>query len=109
MYVTEQIPETTLTLTMEGELDHHRTREVIEDIREKIDCMLPKRLVLDLRGLSFSDSSGIAVLLRLHRSMMQVEGVLEVVGVQPQPLKLFETAGLHKILSIRPINPMNQV
>lgn len=95
-----EIPKTTLTLAVNGELDHHRAKEMIEEIRSKIDCTLPKKLVLDLKGLTFSDSSGIAVLLRVSRSMAQIEGELEIIQVQPQPWRLFQAAGLQKILCI---------
>ncbi len=93
-------PLSTLTLAITGELDQHRAGDIIAEIRDKIDCTLPKKLVLDLSGLSFSDSSGIALLIRVSRNMRQLEGELEVVHVQPQPLRLFETAGLHKLVTI---------
>lgn len=95
-----EIPQPTLTLSIAGELDQHRAREIMEEIQRKIDCTLPKRLILDLGGLTFSDSSGIAVLLRVHRYMAQVEGQLEIINVQAQPKRLFETAGLLKLVSI---------
>lgn len=97
-FTTEEVP--TLTLSISGELDHHRASSIIAEIREKIDCTLPKKLILDLSGMSFSDSSGIAVLIRVSRSMAQVEGELEIIHVQPQPLRLFQTAGLTKMLHI---------
>lgn len=99
--VTKQ-EEGVLTLSISGELDHHRTKDIIEEIREKIDCTLPKKLILDLGGLTFSDSSGIAVLLRVSRSMAQIEGKMEVRAVLPQPWRLFQTAGLDKMIDIRP-------
>lgn len=92
--------KTTLTLRITGELDHHRAKEIIAEARDKIDFTLPRRLVLDLSGLTFSDSSGIAVLLRIHQYVTQIEGELAVIHVQPQPLRLFETAGLSKMLQI---------
>lgn len=97
---TTEVDKSTLTLTITGELDHHRAKEIMTEIQEKIDCTLPQKLILDLSGLTFSDSSGIAVLLRVSRCMQQVEGELEIIRVQPQPMKLFETANLVKILKI---------
>lgn len=100
MQIQESLPVTTLTLNINGELDHHRTKDLIQEVRNKIDCVMPKQLILDLEGLSFSDSSGIAILLRLHRSMGQVDGQMRVIHVQPQPWRLFETAGLTKMIEI---------
>ena len=53
-----------LRAELSGELDHHRARAVMEELDRQIDLALPRELVLDLSGLTFTDSSGIAVLLR---------------------------------------------
>lgn len=90
----------TLTLYLEGELDHHRAKEMMAEIRRTIDESLPKTLVLDLSAVTFSDSSGIAVLLRASRAMAQLEGDLTIVNVPPQPHRLFQAAGLGKMLSL---------
>lgn len=46
------------------------------ELDEQIDMALPRRLTLDLSGLSFTDSSGIAVLIRVSRRMEQIKGEL---------------------------------
>ena len=63
-----------LTAAVSGELDHHGARAVMEELDRCIDMTLPRELTLDLGGLTFTDSSGIAVLLRAHRRMGQVRG-----------------------------------
>ena len=88
----------TLTAAVRGELDHHRAKEVMTELDEQIDMALPRRLTLDLSGLSFTDSSGIAVLIRVSRRMEQIKGELIVRGVPPQPWKVFQAAGLHKLI-----------
>ncbi len=90
----------TLTLYLTGELDHHRAKEMMVEIKQTIDETLPKTLVLDLSGVTFSDSSGIAVLLRASRAMTQLEGTLTIVNVPPQPCRLFQAAGLGNLLHI---------
>lgn len=88
-----------LTLYLQGELDHHQAQIVSSQIRQLVDENLPRKLILDLSGLTFTDSSGIAVLLRASRAMKELEGSLDIIQVPPQPLRLFQTAGLEKILS----------
>ena len=90
----------TLTAAVRGELDHHRAKEVMTELDEQIDMALPRRLTLDLSGLSFTDSSGIAVLIRVSRRMEQIKGELIVRGVPPQPWKVFQAAGLHKLIHV---------
>lgn len=95
--------ENRLILSISGEVDHHRAKEILKQIEEKIDRDLPRALVLDLSALDFTDSSGIAVLLRVRRLMAQIHGSLEIIHVPIQAMRLFETAGLDKILNISPM------
>ena len=95
----------TLTAAVRGELDHHRAKEVMTELDEQIDMALPRRLTLDLSGLSFTDSSGIAVLIRVSRRMEQIKGELIVRGVPPQPWKVFQAAGLHKLIRFEQEEP----
>ena len=87
-----------LTAAVSGELDHHRAREVMEELDRRIDAALPRELVLDLGGLTFTDSSGIAGLLRAWKRMGQVRGAMRVVNVPPQADKVFRAAGLQRII-----------
>lgn len=91
--------ERELVMAIAGELDQHRAAHIIEQIKDKIDLLLPRRLVLDLKELSFTDSSGIAVILRLHRAMKQVDGEMAIINLQPQPRKLLLAAGLSQFVS----------
>ncbi len=87
-----------LTAWVEGELDHHRAREVMEELDRRIDVAQPRELILDLGGLTFTDSSGIAVLIRAHRRMGQVRGAMRVVHTPPQAQKVFQAAGLERLI-----------
>lgn len=87
-----------LNAVIGGELDHHRAREVMEELDRQIDAALPRTLTLDLGGLTFTDSSGIAVLLRASRRMAQLQGTMTVVNTPEQARRVFETAGLSKLI-----------
>ena len=81
-----------------GELDHHGARSVIEELDRRIDQARPRELTLDLSGLTFTDSSGIAVLLRTYRRMAQSQGSMRVVNTPAQAGKVFKAAGLERII-----------
>lgn len=87
-----------LRAELSGELDHHRARAVMEELDRQIDAALPRKLTLDLAGLTFTDSSGIAVLLRAHRRMGQVRGAMRVINTPGQAEKVFRAAGLQRII-----------
>ena len=83
---------------MAGELDHHEAKAVMAELDRRIDLAQPRELTLDLSGLTFADSSGIAVLLRAHRRMGQVRGSMRVVNTPAQAGKVFKAAGLERII-----------
>ena len=98
MPVTFREENRRLTAAVSGELDHHRAKEVMEELDRQIDLALPRELVLDLSGLTFTDSSGIAVLLRAWRRVGELGGSVQVVNVPAQAAKVLKTAGLDKLM-----------
>lgn len=87
-----------LRASVSGELDHHGAKAVMEELDRRIDAALPRELTLDLGGLTFTDSSGIAVLLRAWRRMGQVQGSMKVVNTPIQADKVFRAAGLQRLI-----------
>ncbi|WP_336319832.1 STAS domain-containing protein [Streptomyces lavendofoliae] len=57
-------------------------------------------LRLDLSGVSFMDSSGLNLLLRLRRRMQSEAGRLEVVGLQQQPSDLLHITGAYELVTV---------
>ena len=57
--------------------------------------------MLDLSGLNFMDSSGIAVVINALRNMSQIEGKLMLSGISPQPMRVFRASGIDKLVEIR--------
>ena len=90
-----------LTAAISGELDHHRAREVMEELDRQIDAALPRKLTLDFSGLTFTDSSGIAVVLRTYRRMCQIQGSMVVIHTPDQAKRVFQAAGLEKLLQFQ--------
>ena len=60
--------------------------------------MIVYNISLDLGGVSFMDSSGIAVVLRTWRRMSQLGGVMTVRNVPPQAAKVLKAAGIDKLI-----------
>ena len=86
-----------LVARLYGELDHHGAGEV----REKIDTAAlgesRRRLILDLSGLSFSDSSGVGLIMGRYRLMQSLGGTLTVTGAAPRLQGMLRLAGLDKL------------
>jgi len=89
-----------LELRFTGELDHHAAKEAMQAIGQAIDMHLPRDCVIDFAGLSFMDSSGIAVVLNTHKRMQEVGGRAHVQNVPNQPMKVLTASGIYRIVEI---------
>ena len=94
MEVRTKADERTLTVSLRGELDHHAARETVTALERALDAALPVHLTLDFGGVTFMDSSGIAVVMRAFRRMTALGGRLELVNVPAQAKRVFDAAGI---------------
>lgn len=92
--ITQNEREDELVVSMAGELDHHAARDAIERAEDLLVLYPNPRLALDLSGLTFMDSSGLAVVLHLHRTCARCGRDFVVRGTPEQPMRVFEAAGL---------------
>ena len=89
-----------LTVYLTGELDHHAARCAIHTIDELLDEYLPRDCVLDLNGLSFMDSSGIAVIIKLNQRMKSLGGRMWVENPAKQPLRVIDASGIDRLVPV---------
>lgn len=101
MQFTSFLQDGQLTVALTGEIDHHCAKSCIQSITAKIEAYTPKVCVLDFRDVMFMDSSGIAVVINALRSMTRLEGKLMVSNMGQQPMRVFRTSGLDKLVSVK--------
>lgn len=101
MHLTSFLQEGTLTVVLTGEIDHHCAKEYMQSITAKIEAYTPHICVLDFGEVTFMDSSGIAVVINALRNMTKIEGELALCGLNPQPMKVFRTSGIDKLVNIK--------
>lgn len=101
MEVKARSGERRLLLELKGELDHHGAKDVMLRLERELDVALPLQLVLDFGGVSFMDSSGIAVVLRAQRRMAALGGSVTVQRVGAQAKKVFDAAGVSRLVAFR--------
>ncbi len=89
-----------LTITLEGEIDHHSAR----DLRKKIDELLyyyrPKKAALDLSAVSFMDSSGLGLILGRFTLARELGGELILTDPNESVSKVLELAGTSRLIKI---------
>ena len=101
MEIKTQSADRRLVLRLSGELDHHGAKEVMRKMDLAIDAAVPLQLMLDLSGVSFMDSSGIAVVMRAQRRMQALGGSLVVTQVPEQARRVLQTANIGRLIQMK--------
>jgi anti-anti-sigma factor len=87
---------------LSGELDIAGAPQLRSHLRVIVRDRDPERLVLDLAGLDFIDSSGLAVLVWAHRSLSERGNLLCLVAPRPLVRKVLRITGLVDRLNVHP-------
>jgi anti-anti-sigma factor len=100
MQVTRGHTESGLQLQIAGRLDSHWADHLdtclADTVREGHD-----RIALDLSGVTFLSSAGIAVLMRFHRQLSRINGMLTVTRPSKQVRTVLEISKLAEMLIAR--------
>ena len=89
-----------LTVFLIGELDHHEARAAIRSIEELLDEYMPRDCVLDLSQLSFMDSSGIAIIIKVSRRMRSLGGRTWIENPARQPQRVIDASGIDRLVPV---------
>ena len=101
MEINAKSMDRNLLLELSGEIDHHGARDAMRELELAVDAALPKKLVLDMAGVTFMDSSGIALLLRAQQRMRLLDGSILVCHVPEQAKRVLDAAGIGRLVTIR--------
>ena len=86
-------------LSLEGEIDLHVSPRVSISLRQMIEKK-PKRLVVNLSGVTYLDSSGLAVLIEAMQNVEKYGGKFALAGMQETVRSIFEIARLDQVFHI---------
>ena len=90
-----------LLLEISGDIDHHGARSALKEVEMAIDAALPRTLILDFAGVTFMDSSGIALILRSQQRMQLLEGSVVLRNIPAQARRVLDAAGIGRLVSIK--------
>lgn len=87
------------TVYVDGELDEYSASKA-KDILDKIllDNINTERVVFDLSGLSFMDSTGIGLLIGRYKKLRQFNVPSYITGASVATEKVIQLAGLYNIM-----------
>jgi anti-sigma B factor antagonist len=87
----------TVIATVRGDIDLHNSPQLRGRLLGFIEEMKPKKLVLNLAGVAYMDSSAIAVLVESLQKMRKAGGRIFLTNLQPRVQGLLEIARLDSI------------
>lgn len=88
-------------LALAGELDDATAGFLLERMRA-VTAELPGDLAIDIGLLTFIDSTGMTVLVMLHKRVQALGRALTVTDPTPMARRLFQITGLDKVLTVEP-------
>jgi len=97
MSVRIQSSSEVITAFLDGELDHHRAKDIREQIDRHIEEYGPRLLILDFADVSFMDSSGIGLVMGRYRQMKLLDGEVKVQSASEQIARVMKLAGLERL------------
>ena len=89
----------TLTVFLDGDIDHHNARGIRAKIDEKLYLYRPKLVRLDVSNVSFMDSSGLGLILGRFTLARELGGELRVVNPSEGVSRILDLAGTSRLLT----------
>lgn len=98
IHVSTELRSDTAIVTVAGEVDAHTAG----DVRTAVEAVIgPRsRVVVDLTGVTFLDSTGLGVFVTALKHLREQQGSLDLVITSPRVLKVFELTGLDVVIPI---------
>lgn len=86
-------------MTVSGEVDVYTAPQLRSALEERVAAEQIK-IVIDLQGVGFLDSTGLGVLVGRLKALRKIGGSLRVVCTDERILRLFAITGLDQVLPI---------
>lgn len=96
-----RVVEGVRVVTLRGEIDHD-VQDVLRGALLGADGAGPARIVADLSGVTFMDSSGINVFVAAHQHAADTQGWVRIAGAQPSVLRVLQLVGIDTLITCYP-------
>ncbi|MEE4418818.1 STAS domain-containing protein [Streptomyces bugieae] len=99
--VERQVVDGIHVVTVRGEIDHD-VKDALSKALVFKDGTVPPRIVVDLSGVPFMDSSGINVFVTLFQQVSDADGWLRIAGAQEPVLRILQLVGIDSLIPCHP-------
>jgi len=97
--ITTEQTDGICTMSLRGEVDVYTAPRLKESLVSQIESGC-SRIIVDLEGVGFIDSSGLGVLVGGLRRAKEQDGAIRLVCTRDNILKIFRITGLDKVFAI---------
>lgn len=97
MQIEFEMTEDILIADLDGELDHHTSALIREEIDKTVDAFHSKHLIFNFQKVAFMDSSGIGVIMGRYNKISQLGGRLVITGCNEYIDRILDMAGIYTI------------
>lgn len=87
-----------LVLVLQGEMDHHNLRGISLQTDPILKKLRPKMVLMDMQGVPFCDSSGIAAVIGRYKILREWGGKMVLHGLNAQVRKVLSLGGVFNIV-----------
>ena len=87
-------------MSVAGEIDLYTAPRLHGELVTALAGEEPVRLVVDMSGVEFCDSTGMNVLLAAHRRALEHGGDLELAAPRPGVRKILQVTGLESVFTV---------
>jgi anti-sigma B factor antagonist len=90
-----------MVVEAQGDIDLHRSAQFQHDLLEPLERS-PQAVIVDLSGVPYMDSSGVASLVKLLARVRRDKIALKLAGLTPRVRSVFEITRLDSVFEIYP-------
>lgn len=89
-----------LVCYLRGEIDHHISENIRNQIDEMIERYHVKKLVFDFKEVTFMDSSGIGMILGRHKKLQSTGGIVQIKNPNEMVKRILHMAGVFFLIEL---------
>ncbi len=89
-----------LLVLLDGELDHHRSALLRNEIDTAVYMHMPAVLILDFHDVTFMDSSGIGLIMGRYKILQPMGGEIQIQNPSAYIGRVLRLAGMERLAKI---------
>ena len=102
LFVERKVVDGIRVVTVQGEIDHDVKDVLSEALMSEDGTAAPPRIVADLSGVTFMDSSGINVFIAAYQQVSGAQGWLRIADAQEPVLRVLALVGVDALIPCHP-------